>query len=174
MTDAIGAAFLSITLVLILGGLAAGGIVGAVVTVLWHGRRGATPTALQYLVAVLALVMVVVSVWGVVVIGEPAPQAGTLFAMTTFVPLILGVGYGRLTADGGWLAQIATATIGWSLAFVPGFALAIGLLRVLRDVLEPAAEPASPLPYVAAITAGIVMAVVIGAIGTQIRPYFRS
>lgn len=160
MSGGLGAGFATLTMLVVLAGLAA--LLGAVgiAAVGLERRAGRVPGWLRSVPAVLLVPVVAVGGFGVLALYDEAVVAAGLFLAVVIVPLGIEVGTGRRVGR-SWLETFAIAGVSWCLPYLFGalafFAVTIGAAELLE--LSPAATRGMGVAWVAMATSGVIVVV---------------
>lgn len=163
MTDGFGAGVLTLT---IMGLLAVpAGLLGltAAAAVALRRRTGSVPTVVPAVADALLVGVVVPAGFGVLALADEAPVGAGLLVAVVFVPLVAVVGRHR-ESPGGWLGRLAISGLAWSVPYLLGAVVFVGLnVLVPRTFdLAPAESHAVGVGWIAATGAGVVA--LIGAV----------
>lgn len=160
MGDGFGAGFLTLTIVGLLAVLAVLLGLTAAAAVALRRRTGSVPTVVPAVADALLVGVVVPAGFGVLALADEAPVGAGLFVAVVFVPLVAVVIRHR-ESPGGWLGHLAIAGLAWSVPYLLGAAVFVGLnVLVPRTFdLAPAESHAVGVGWNAAVAAGVVASV---------------
>lgn len=159
MSNGLGAGFFALTLLAVLGGLALLGLLGAIVSYVFHRQTDRTPLLLRYLLVLIGVGALGVAGFGVLIMYDEAPIVAGMFTSIALLPfLIVSVYLARTTqllrVDVG-----ATAVMAWSPSFLLGMAAAFGALSGINSVfnLTPVESRQLGIAWLAFAIGGIVI-----------------
>lgn len=157
MSNGLGAGLFALSIVAALAGLAAVLALVAAAAVALHRRTGRVPAPVRYLAVAALAVVVAVAGFGVLALPDEVPVAAGLLVVAVPLPLaVAGYLVRRATALGP-LDVLAAAALAWSLPYLAGVAVFLGVV-VGADAtlgLAPVESRRLGLPWVAVAVAGL-------------------
>lgn len=161
MSNGLGAGFAALSLLAVLGGLAAVSVLAAGGAALFGRRTGRLPAPLRYLSVAVGGAVVAVAGFAAVGLADEAPAAAGLFAMIGLVPPLFCGGYLRRTTDGERSDVVVTTALAWGLPFLLGVVVVFGVNAALTATFELPTGGARQrgVPWLASAAGGLAVTV---------------
>lgn len=161
VSNGLGAGFAGLTLLAVLLGLATLLALVLAGVVLIRRRSGAIPRLLTYVSGGLGLGVLLVAGFGVLALYDEAPPLAALFVAVVVLPLAAVGIFLRRTTELTPLDSLATAGWAWSLPFVVGVVITVGLPVAVRSGfdLAPVESQRLGLVWIATTVGGLVVVV---------------
>jgi hypothetical protein len=176
MSNALGAGFGALTLLVLLVGLALLSALTTVVSLAWYRQAGRFPSWLRYPFLLIGVAAVVVAGVGVLTLFDGTPTAAGLFLLLGLLPLFgSGVTIGRQTGATR-LVLVVTTVMAWGPALLAGVTVTFGAMGALMSLLDVPAAVASEtsLPWIAAAVGGAVVVVAAILLGSRLVDVVRD
>jgi hypothetical protein len=151
-------AFLALTLLAVVAGFAAVSGFATVAALVARRRFDRAPGALRYLAVAGLVGGIAVAGFGVLAAYDEAPALAGFFLLSVFVPLALIVGRLRRSTDAGAFDTATAASMAWSLPFVLGAVVFLGLVIWLGRTFSSAEIRRLGAVWLASAGAGVVVA----------------
>lgn len=164
MTAGFGTSFTVVLVFVVLAGLAVLLGLTAVGALLFLRRSGSVPRAIHLIAVILLIEVIGVAGFGSLSFAAEAPVATAMIATLVIFPLIAVIVRARRTTRLAGTDLIATVAMAWSLPYLVGLAVFVGLTRTFEVVLGGGAPPAGlvGLGLFAAMASGVVVIIGVG------------
>lgn len=136
MSNGLGAGLFGLTLLAMLVGLALLGVLGTIVSYVFHRQTDRIPLVLRYLLVLIGVSVLGVAGFGVLVMYDEAPIIAGLFTSIALLPLLTVSIYLARTSELLHLDVGAITVMAWGPSFLLGVAVALGAMSGINSVFD--------------------------------------